>query len=283
MRKSEPALGFRIPRLPTSTMALDLLLDPLARPVVGHRGAAAHAPENTVESFRRARELGAEALELDVHLTRDGHVVVMHDPAVDRTTDGRGAIAGLTLAQLQALDAGARWTRDGGRTRPWAGRGVRVPTLDALLEEFPGVPMMIDAKAAAVAAPLARTLARHGAQGRTLVGSFHARSLDPFRDAEWRRIATREQSIALLVQALVRWHAARVEYHALAIPPLVGWLPLPMGMLARAAHRHGRSLHVWTVNDAAQARALWRAGVNGLVGDDPAVLLAARAELEAAS
>lgn len=260
-------------------MALDLLLDPLARPVIGHRGAAAHAPENTLESFRRARELGAEALELDVHLTADGHVVVMHDPAVDRTTDGRGALAALTLARVQAFDAGARWTRDGGRTHPWAGRGVRVPTLDALLEEFPEVPLMIDAKASAVGAPLARTLARHAAQRRTVIGSFHARNLDPLRGPDWRRLATRQQGLALLARALGRWPSARVEYDALSIPPVLGRLPLPMRLLARAAHRHGRPLHVWTVNDAAQAQALWRAGANGLVGDDPAMLCAARAAL----
>ena len=275
--KGDAGRVFRILAIFTTIMAPDLLLDPRARPVIGHRGAAAHAPENTLESFRLAREMGAEALELDVHLTADGHVVVMHDPAVDRTTDGRGAIGALTLAQLQALDAGARWTRDGGNTHPWARRGVRIPTLDALLEELPDVPLLIDAKAAPVAAPLARVLARHGAQRRVLVGSFDARNLAPFGGAEWRRMATREQGIALLVRALVRRPSARVEYDALSIPPVLGRVPLPMRLLASAAHHHGRALHVWTVNDAAQAHALWRAGANGLVGDDPAMLLAARA------
>jgi glycerophosphoryl diester phosphodiesterase len=258
-------------------MTHDLLLDPLARPVIGHRGAAGHAPENTLESFRLARTLGAEALELDVHLTADGRVVVMHDPRVDRTTDGEGPIAAMTLGQLQALDAGARWSADGGHTRPWAGRGVRVPTLDALLEEIPDLPLMIDAKVAAVAVPLARVLERHGAAGRAMIGSFHARNLQPFRGPRWSRIATRGQGISLLVRALVWRASARIDYAALAIPPVLGGVPLPMRMLARAAHQHGRPLHVWTVNDTAQAHALWLAGANGLVGDDPAMLLAARA------
>jgi glycerophosphoryl diester phosphodiesterase len=258
-------------------MSLDLLLDPLARPVIGHRGAAGHAPENTLESFREAMRLGAEVLELDVHLTADGHVVVMHDPRVDRTTDGNGPVAAMTLSQVQALDAGARWSRDGGRTHPWARRGVRVPTLHALLEEFPRVPLMIDAKVAAVAVPLARALERHDAQRRTLVGSFHARNLDPFRGPQWGRIATRSQGIALLARALLWRPSARIDYAALAVPPVLGALPLPMRKLARAAHHHGKPLHVWTVNDAGQAHALWGAGANGLVGDDPALLLAARA------
>ena len=261
---------------------MSILLDPDARPVIGHRGAAAFAPENTLSSFRRAVELGADALELDVHLTADGHVIVMHDPLVDRTTDGTGAVRALTLAQLRALDAGARWTPDGGRSFPWRGRDVRVPTLDALLEELPGVPLMIDAKTLDVAAPLARVLARHGAERRVLVGSFHAAHLAPFAGEGWRRLATRWQSVALLLGALSRVAARTAGYAALAIPARLGGVPLPMSLLARAARRRGRPVHVWTVNAAAEAHALWRAGVNGLVGDDPAMLLEVRAAMAAA-
>ena len=260
-------------------MTVNVLLDPDAHPVVGHRGAAGHAPENTLESFRLALTLGAEALELDVQLTLDGVVVVSHDPAVDRVTDGRGPIASYTLASLQALDAGAHWTADGGRTHPWRGRGVRLATLDALLEECGAVPLIIDAKTERVAEPLARVLRRHAAEGRVLVGSFHRRNLRPFSGAEWSRIATRGQSVALLVRALLRGPAFSPAYAALAIPPSVGGVSLPMSRLTRAARRGSRPLHVWTVNDAEEARRLWRAGVNGLVGDDPAMLRRVRAEL----
>ncbi|HUK64913.1 MAG TPA: glycerophosphodiester phosphodiesterase family protein, partial [Dongiaceae bacterium] len=103
------------------------LLDPGARLVIGHRGAAAEAPENTMASFERAAELGVDALEFDVHVTADGHAVVIHDPTLRRTTDRDGAVAALTLEQLRAADAGARFTRDGA-TFPFRGRGVRVPT-----------------------------------------------------------------------------------------------------------------------------------------------------------
>ena len=260
---------------------MSILLDPDARPVIGHRGAAAFAPENTLVSFRRAVELGADALELDVHLTADGHVVVMHDPRVDRTTDGTGAVSTLALGQLRALDAGARWTRDGGSSFPWRGRDVRIPTLDELLEEFPGIPLMIDAKTLGVAAPLARVLAQHGAERRVLVGSFHAAHLAPFAGDAWRRLATRWQSVALLLGALSGLPARTSGYAALAIPPRLGGVPLPMSLLARAARRRGRPVHVWTVNAPADAIALWRAGVNGLVGDDPAMLLEVRAAIAA--
>jgi glycerophosphoryl diester phosphodiesterase len=257
------------------------LLDPDAHPVVGHRGAAAHAPENTMASFRRAIELGAEALELDVQLARDGAVVVMHDPTLDRTTDGAGPVGAHTLAELRAVDAGARWTTDGGRTFPWRGRGVGIATLDELLEELRDVPLIIEAKTAVVASPLARVLERHGARARVLVGSLVGRNLAPFAGAAWNRVATRAQGIALLTMAVAGWPWGKLPYAALAIPPTLGRFRLPMRRLTRAARRRGRPLHVWTVNDEESAVRLWRAGVNALIGDDPALLLRVRAAMGA--
>ena len=106
-----------------------ILLDPRARPVIGHRGNRAHAPENTVESLREAVALGVDAVEFDLRVSRDGVLVVMHDETLGRTTDGSGPVALRTVAELKRLDAGARFTPDGGRTFPWRGRGVSVPDL----------------------------------------------------------------------------------------------------------------------------------------------------------
>src|SRR5918994_4145382 len=106
---------------------------------LAHRGASALAPENTLEAFRMAVEAGAGGLELDVHLTRDGHVVVIHDETVDRTTGGTGAVAEMTLDELRGLDAGHDFSPDGGSTLPYRDRNVLVPTLAEVLREFPGV------------------------------------------------------------------------------------------------------------------------------------------------
>src|SRR5918998_1323473 len=114
---------------------------------LAHRGASALAPENTIEAFRLAVEAGAGGLELDVHVTRDGHIVVIHDATVDRTTNGTGAVSEMTLEELRRLDAGHNFSPDGGPTRPYRGRGVRVPTLREVLREFPGVAVNIDIKA----------------------------------------------------------------------------------------------------------------------------------------
>src|SRR5690349_1723944 len=105
-----------------------ILIDPAARPVIAHRGDSAHFPENTIPSFDRAIDLAADAIEFDLRVSRDGEIVIIHDPTVDRTTDGAGAVSSLTLAELKRLDAGARFSADGGRTFPFRGRGLTIPT-----------------------------------------------------------------------------------------------------------------------------------------------------------
>src|SRR5262245_19840849 len=113
-----------------------ILIDPAARPVIAHRGDSAHFPENTIPSFDRAVELGADAIEFDLRVSRDGEVVIIHDPTVDRTTNGTGPVSSLTLAELRALDAGARFTTDGGKSIPFRGRGLTIPTFDEMLARY---------------------------------------------------------------------------------------------------------------------------------------------------
>ena len=108
------------------TAGTSLLLDLDAHPVIAHRGASAFAPENTLVGFERAAAFGAEAFELDVHVTADDQPVVIHDATLDRTTDRRGAIATMTYAAIREADAGARFTTDRGATFPFQGRGIRV-------------------------------------------------------------------------------------------------------------------------------------------------------------
>ncbi|HJQ29825.1 MAG TPA: glycerophosphodiester phosphodiesterase family protein, partial [Rubrobacter sp.] len=150
---------------------------------LAHRGASALAPENTLEAFRMAVEAGAGGLELDVHLTRDGHVVVIHDETVERTTNGTGSVSGMNLAELRGFDAGYRFSPDGGRTRPYGGRGLRVPTLAEVLQEFPGVAVNIDMKAVrpGIEAAVLEVLREAGAEGRALVVSSKHGAVRRFR------------------------------------------------------------------------------------------------------
>lgn len=254
-----------------------ILRDPLARPVIGHRGNRVTAPENTLPAFRQAVEAGVDAVEFDVRLSADGVPVVFHDPTLERTTDGRGAVAALPLAALQELDAGARFTPDGGRTRPWAGRGVHIPTLDELLDLLPStLPAIIELKTPAATAAVARIIRHRGMAGRVLVAGFDPASTAPMRGAPWMLGASRPEVARLLLPALLRRPLGTLPFQALCIPPDWKGIPLPIRALARAGRAAGLLLHLWTINDPHRARRWWEAGVQGIITDDPVRILAAR-------
>jgi len=252
-----------------------LLRDPTARLVIGHRGAAAQAPENTLRSFELAVGAGVDALELDVHLSADGRVVVIHDDTLDRTTDLSGLVADLPFARIQTADAGARFTRDG-FTYPYRSRAVRVPAIEEVLERFPETPLLIEVKALAAGEPLRRILEQHGAAARCMLGAFDRAALDPFRAPPWSICASQPEVLRFLASAIFPLPLGAPSYAALSIPPSWHGVPFPMRAITTTAHEHGMSVHIWTVDDPQQARALWRRGVNGMITNDPEPILAAR-------
>jgi glycerophosphoryl diester phosphodiesterase len=260
-----------------------LLLDPLARPVIGHRGNRAFAPENTLPALLEAVALGADALEFDLRLSRDGRLVVFHDATLPRTTDGRGEVAQHTLAELQRLDAGAMFTRDGGRSFPWRGRGAAVPAFDDVIEALPRqLPLILELKTATATEPLRQAIRRHGLAPRIIVAGFDPQATQPLRGAGFALGAAAPDVIALLPAALLHLHARPRHVQALCIPQRWRGLPVPIAALARTLRGSGATLHVWTVNDAAEAQRLWSHGVQGIISDDPAAMLAARAGATAA-
>src|SRR5262245_7127095 len=153
--------------------------------VIAHRGGAHLRPENTLEAFRHAAAIGADVLEMDVQRTADGAIVCMHDPTVDRTTDGRGRVDSITLSELRKLDAGHRWSADGGQTHPFRGRRIRVPTLEEVLERLPNSRMIIEIKYAGreMAHPLCALIRRFGRPQARLVASMNEEAVVAFREA----------------------------------------------------------------------------------------------------
>lgn len=249
----------------------DLLLDPAAHPVIGHRGAASYAPENTLESFRLALSLGAEALEFDVRRSADGVAMVCHDPTIDRTTDRTGAVAWLTRAELQAADAGCRFVDADGAT-PWAGRGVQIPTLAAVLAEFREVPLLIEIKEPEVQEVVAAELVAAGAAGRAVLAGDDWQALAAFRAAPFRLGASRRDISGLFFGFRAPDPACRL----FAVPHRFHGLTVPSRRFCRAARRHGATTHVWTVDDARSAIRLWRNGAQGIVTNRPDAIRAAR-------
>lgn len=251
------------------------LLDPGARLVIGHRGAAADAPENTIPGFALALAQGADALELDVHATADGTPVVLHDPTLDRTTDHRGSIADLPWERVRTVDAGARFTADGGRSFPWAGRDARVPALAQVFETFPGTPLLIEVKTPAAAAPLARVVRHHGAAGRVAVAAFDAVALRGLAETGLAVGASRRDTVRLLLAAYAGIPAdAGPRFYA--IPDRYRGMPVPTRRVVAVARRRGAPVHVWTVDDPERARELWARGVCGIISNRPGAVCAAR-------
>ena len=232
-----------------------------------------------MEAFAQAVALGVDALEFDVHVSADGVPVVHHDRTLDRTTSGSGPLATRTLAELRALDAGARWTADGGRSFPYRERGIGIPTLEEVLARFPDVPILLEIKVAPAAAAVRAAIERHGAHARVVVDSFLGDALAPFRGSRIATGPSRNGVARLLFDTLLGRAPRAVGYAAISVPLAYHGLPLPVTRFAAALAPLGVPVHVWTVNDPSVALRLWRGGVRGMVTDDPAVMLEARRRL----
>jgi glycerophosphoryl diester phosphodiesterase len=255
---------------------MNVLLDPSAKLVIAHRGNSAFCPENTLVSFQRGLNLGADALEFDVRVSRDGKAVVIHDATLERTTNGTGPVDVLTLDELQRLDAGYRFTPDGGRTFPFRGQGVAIPTLEFVLSAFPGVHMIVEIKTRDASAEVKRLATAAGVANRVLIGAFDDAAIAPFRGSAFAHSASRRELIRLYARALLPGGPRRLPYHALAIPPRFNALPIPVMRFARMARHTGGTTHVWTIDDPAQARRYWAGAVNGIITNDPGTILASR-------
>ncbi|TNF23828.1 MAG: hypothetical protein EP329_26510 [Deltaproteobacteria bacterium] len=253
--------------------------------VYGHRGASAERPENTIEAFALALELGADALETDVHVTRDGHVVIFHDASGARTCGRPEAIAATDLATVRAWDAGEGFVAADG-TRPFAGRGVRVPTLLEVLERFPETRLNIDIKAHRLDAvrQVVNTVMRANAAPRVLLTSSNDRVVRQVRRTGYTGPTGIGGSGAVRLMAtptpLVRWR--RPPGDALQIPHAVRGRSLGREWLISRCHAVGIRVDFWTVNDPEIATQLVAAGADGIMTDDPrAVVPAARAARDA--
>jgi glycerophosphoryl diester phosphodiesterase len=251
-----------------------------AHPLVfAHRGGAALAPENTLIAFEGGLALGADGLELDVHLSRDGIPVVIHDKTLDRTTNGTGPVAALTAAELAALDAGFSFGAADGF--PFRERGHGVPTLEAVLERCPGTRIIIEMKygTAALARAVVDVVRRMGAGGRVCLGSFQQEALDAARQIAPEIVTSASQPEArwTLHRSWLAWpFVSSRPYVAFQVPERAGRLRVVSPGFIRQAHREGQVVQVWVVDTDADANRLLTWGVDGLITDRPDVTVPAR-------
>jgi len=256
----------------TATARALPLLDPDARLVIGHRGASAEAPENTLAAFRRAADLGVDGFEFDVRVTADGVAVVIHDPQLERTTDRADIVAASPLAHLREADAGARFTADGGRTFPWRGRGVVIPTLDEVLDAFPAMLLILEVKVPEAQTAVREALLRHDATARCVVCAIPHAAIAAFRRPPFLRGASRRDIARLWLGSHVGIASAARDCRCFSVPVRHNNLHVITDRFLAAARRLGRPVHVWTVDDPAEAAGLWARGVSGILTNNPAAM-----------
>lgn len=259
-----------------------------------HQGGAREAPSSTVFACQAALQAGATAIELDVHRTKDGHLVVCHDKTVDRTTNGSGPISEHTLDDLRRLDNAYWWVPGeqaaaGRPEREYLLRGrapedatLRVATLDEILDAFPATRLNLDIKQTSpVAPPYERQLADAlRARERThdvIVASFHDRALAAFRAAA-PDIATSmgPRDVVRLLASLAPGAARLIRFPptvvAAQLPTHQRGVPLITRRLVDVAHRVGLAVHAWTIDEPAAMHRLLDMGVDGIITDRPSVL-----------
>lgn len=244
-----------------------------------HRGGSLLAPENTPTAFDRGASLGADALELDIQETRDGELVVIHDTTVDRTTGASGPVAAFTLDELRRLDAGYRFSPDGGATFPFRDQGLTIPTLREVFARYPGLRVNIDLKESNAARErrLWELIQEHEAQDRTLVasGDEHA-PIVRFRALTAGHVATSASGDEIRNFLFCSWGGVtrwmRPAYVALQVPETWRGVRVVSPRFIAAAHRRGLDVHVWTVDDAGAMQRLLAWGADGVMTDRPDVL-----------
>ncbi|MEU1789928.1 glycerophosphodiester phosphodiesterase family protein [Streptomyces sparsogenes] len=223
---------------------------PAARPLVyGHRGARADEPENTLRSFRHAHRVGAEGVELDVRVSRDGRLVVIHDATVDRTTDGTGEVASLSLAELRELDAG---------------RGERIPTLSEALDAFPGL-VQVEIKAPEAVEALAELDRRTPLPSRAVLTSFHPEVLD--RAA---RLLPRVERGLITATPGEDLPARAAELNATWVCPEL--TPELTARLVERCHAQGLRVDAWPAADARLLARCVALGADAVTTDHPALI-----------
>lgn len=244
-----------------------------ARRLYAHRGASAERPENTLPAFARAIEIGVDALEMDVQVTRDDQLIVVHDDTGLRTTGTPTAWAELDLAEVRRLDAGWGFINAAGM-RPFAGQAIGVPTFEEVLDSFPGVRINVDLKGARAVELMLALLANKRADDRVTLASFQLATLVAVRRRGYAgetALAQAEVATLLALPALV-WRQLPYTGTAAQVPVRAGAIRLDRPAFIAKCHSIGLRVDYWTVDDVGLAARLLELGADGIITNDPAAL-----------
>ncbi len=245
--------------------------------IFAHRGYSKEYPENTALAFEKAIELGADVIETDAHLSKDGHVVIVHDEELSHITNGQGKVAELTLHEIKSFDAAYHFSKDG-KSYPYRGKGITLLTLGELLETFPNQRFNVDLKDnnSVLAEKFCEIVIKLKAEHRVLGASQHGKNLSYIR----KKIPIMATSFGLwgvlgfyfLFRSGLLGLFRQFPGDALQIPEYIGPSHLANGTLIRMAHERGIQVDVWTINDERDMRRLLDVEVDGIVTDDVPLL-----------
>ncbi len=246
--------------------------------VIAHQGGDGVWPGESMLAYQNSVELGVDVLEMDIHITQDGELVLMHDETVDRTTDGTGEIESMTLADLKKLDAAYDWSPDEGQTFPYRGQGIQVVTLEEIFQAFPEMHMTIEIKKtnASMAKPFCDLIREYNMQDKVLVASFHDERLKEFR-TECPEVATssakNETTVFVLLTKAFLGGFYSPQFYSLQVPEESGGITVMTESFVRAAHARNLAVEPWTINDEETMRKLIAWGVDGIITDRPDIMM----------
>ncbi|MGY4532872.1 glycerophosphoryl diester phosphodiesterase [Pseudomonas sp. TE3786] len=241
--------------------------------VIAHRGGMGLWPENTLFAFERATALDVDMLDMDVRRSRDGQLMVTHDADVASTTNGTGLVAEHSVAELQQLDAGYRWTADGGESYPYRNQGIRIPTFAEVLARYPRSAKSVEIKDAepAAAEQLCQVLKGANQLQRVVVSSFYESSLQAFHE-HCPNVATAAGPTSVKILVVLHWlgleRLLSPSYQVLALPEAEGPMVVDASLITDAQAR-GLNVQLWTINEQPAMRHLLDIGAQGLFTDYP--------------
>lgn len=271
MIQGESMHDVRGTNLPHARRPVETLLSLTTPVAIAHRGGSGLRPENTLAAFDNAVSLGVDALECDVHLSRDGEVVIIHDATLERTTDATGPVEGRTADELYRIDAGFRFGPD--RGLPFRDQGIGVPRLSTLLRRHPRTPVIVEIKgeSPATAGRVIDTVRECGAEDRVIFAGFSQAVLSAVRQrsATYVTNASRPEVLSAMRRSYL-WLPPRPSgCRVFQLPLALQGRRVLTRHLARVLRRGGMPIHAWIIDDEAQMRMLIEWGVTGLISDRP--------------
>jgi glycerophosphoryl diester phosphodiesterase len=251
--------------------------------VIAHQGGELLAPSNTMSAFQGAVDMGVDALEFDIHITKDGHLVAIHDPTVDRVTNGTGPVEELTLEEIQGLDAGYDFEDLNGE-KSYRGKGAYIPTVDEIFTAFPDMKMVIEIKddipanrLEEAAGNLWTLIEKHGTEDQVLVAAFDQKIVDTFAEVSHGKTALgggrQEIKNFVVMHTLFLRNFYTPSVDAFQIPVSEGKIDLTAKKYINGAHRRGIDVHYWTIDDKETMEKLIRKGADGIITNRPDVML----------